>query len=68
MKNIGQIIKDYLIKNGYSGLQSEGSECGCHINDMAPCGEDCTVCFPGHIVENKSCEHIFSSKKPDINK
>lgn len=36
-----KIIEAKLIENGYSGLCVDGvfGSCGCHIGDLAPCGE-----------------------------
>ena len=70
MKNIGQIIEDYLIKNGYSGLYCDDGDCVCNMDDLFCCGEDCTGCNPGYEIEDKTGEYkyMISSKKLDIDK
>lgn len=44
-----QIIKDYLIANGFGGLQND-AECGCEISDLVPCDNDFSCCTPGYKV------------------
>jgi hypothetical protein len=45
--NCKDIIKEYLIKNGYDGLYNE-NECGCFLKDLMPCGEAFSSCIPGY--------------------
>jgi hypothetical protein len=43
-----QIVKKYLEENGYDGLCCGAGECGCDLNDLAPCaqmGEDCEPAY-----------------------
>jgi len=51
--NVFQIIKKYLIDNGYDGLCTE--ECGCAIDDLAACGRDFSYCKPGYRVDGCTC-------------
>jgi hypothetical protein len=40
------IIREYLEKNGYDGLYNSDLECGCEVDDLAPCdnvGHDCAA-------------------------
>ena len=37
--NCHDIIKDYLQKNGHDGLCLPDFDCGCGLNDFAPCGD-----------------------------
>lgn len=47
MITIKDIVTDYLKTNGYDGLYNE-DECGCLLDDLAPCW-DCTFdCRPGY--------------------
>ena len=48
-ENIIDIVKQYLMDNGYDGLYSD--DCGCFVNDLAPCcGEDITHCSAGYLI------------------
>jgi|GEM_PF-2873433 len=47
--NCLEIVKNYLISNGFDGLQAE-AECGCEIDDLVPCGNDFSQCTPGYKV------------------
>lgn len=42
-----EIVKDWLIKNGYDGLWN-ADECGCSVEDFMPCGEPSRYCEAGH--------------------
>jgi len=46
--NVSEIIKEYLKKNGYDGLCDHYNECGCELDDLAPCGGLEYNCEPGH--------------------
>lgn len=43
-------VKDILIKKitelGGDGLFNPGGECGCGIDDLQPCSDDCMDCVP----------------------
>ena len=43
-----EIISDYLKNNGYDGLYNEHDECGCGINDLAPCCDNPLECEPAY--------------------
>ena len=43
------IIIRYLQNHGYDGLYHE-TECGCEIDNLAPCGNDFSECKPGYKV------------------
>ena len=67
---VKKIVKEYLEKNGYAGLCSEG--CGCGLNDFMPCS--ClegvpTCCTPAykHLVKNGELNGIvYSTEKPEV--
>ena len=69
--NVEDIVVEWLRQNGYDGIYSD--ECGCAIEDFAPCGEMCLDGAPGHKVpcdcENGCDYHIVPKKrglpKPD---
>lgn len=44
MTDVRGIIADYLRAGGYDGLA--GDECGCGLDDLAPCGEPFMGCMP----------------------
>ncbi len=68
---VRQIVKEYLIKNGYDGLYDEN--CGCPVDDLAPCDTCIYDCRPGHKVPcdpetcpaDGKCEHHIGNKKLD---
>ena len=53
---IKEIVKKYLIKNGYAGLCNYNEGCGCGIKDFMPCGDpNIQDCVPGHVLKCKDC-------------
>ena len=61
------IAKEWLARNGYDGLYSEVGECGCLIDDLAPCGEPANLvdCTPGYKRPcNGDCEHVRGGGSP----
>jgi len=51
-----EIIKKYLVDNGYDGLVHLDTECGCHVGDagLALCGCFGTECEPAYKHEDES--------------
>jgi hypothetical protein len=47
-KTIADIVKEYLVQNGYDGLCNDAGECGCLVEDLFPCCEADIHCEPGH--------------------
>lgn len=47
MKDVKEIISDYLKNNKYDGLFNPEGECACLSEDLQCCGEDFSECFPG---------------------
>ena len=47
---ISEIVKQYLIDNGYDGLFYPDGECACEISDLMPCGEWGSDCEPGYKI------------------
>lgn len=65
----GEIIEEYLIKNGFDGLCTEN--CGCGIEDLFSCGDVISDCLPAYksrlhcqSCENEDC-HLFGSNRED---
>lgn len=61
-------LKNYMEKHGYTGLLYP-CECGCSIDNLAPCGEDYSGCTLGYVIEpneeeRKEYEFMVTSKKP----
>jgi hypothetical protein len=49
--NIINIVKEYLIDNGYDGLYHPIETCGCVLREIAPC-EGCVFeCRPGYKIK-----------------
>jgi len=44
-----QIIHQFLKSNLFDGLYNADDQCGCRIDDLAPCNEFCLNCEPGYI-------------------
>lgn len=63
--DVKEIIKEYLEKNDFTGLI--GDSCGCEIEDLIPCGEDCSLCKPGYKVDDETGEYdfIITTQKPE---
>jgi len=51
--NVKGIVEHWLRGNKYDGLCSE--ECGCYVDDLAPCGQFGWDCEPGHVRSGCSC-------------
>ena len=45
---VREIIKKYLEDNGFDGLCNINVECGCRLDDLCPCQENCFLCEPGY--------------------
>jgi hypothetical protein len=55
-----EIIKKYLIENGYDGLQDE-CECGCSLDSLAACGNSMDTCEPAYKHECSKCkDHCYN--------
>jgi len=57
--DVKEIIKQYLINNGYDGLANTEGECGCTLEDYHACGEYMHECQPAYKWEDAclECEH-----------
>jgi hypothetical protein len=67
--NVKDIVREWLIAHGYTGLYcSWEQDCGCSLDDLAPCDESFGACLPGYWVactcEEHDGEHI-QTDKPD---
>ena len=62
-----EIVKKYLEENGYEGLVHADGECGCELDDLAPCDEwFCQGCEPGYKVKcecGEGCNFHIATQK-----
>lgn len=58
-----QMLTERLQADGYSGLYNTWAECGCGIDDLAPCDGIQLECVAGHRQTCKSCGEEFTSDK-----
>jgi hypothetical protein len=67
---VSDIVKEYLVANGFDGLCLPG-ECGCGIEDIHPCdvNENVLECEPAHRIlcnqsmcKNEDCEYAGDAK------
>lgn len=62
---VREIIKTWLTEYGYDGLYDPG-ECGCIIEDLAPCGQISGGCIPGYVgVATVESGYDFTIGPPD---
>jgi hypothetical protein len=71
MINVRDMVKAYLLDNGYDGLVNRGNGCDCEIRDLIPCELDCSECLPAHKhfdprPGNSRCWHMWTQKEPPI--
>ena len=58
-------LETILRKTGFSGLYSTADECGCEIDDLAPCGEyDPSICKPGYRHVCAGCPRAVEHNCP----
>ena len=65
--NCSEIVKKYLIDNGYDGLVYIENYCGCSLDDFNTCGEMVNDCEPAYkwpldcnsCDEKENCENAF---------
>ncbi len=59
--NCIEIIIKHIADNNFDGLHN-GNECGCELNNIAPCSESIMWCTPGYKVippSDVDCEYDF---------
>jgi len=49
-KTVRDIIESYLRDNGFDGLCEPDTECGCGLDDLAPCGGIIQDCHPAYRI------------------
>jgi len=55
--NVKEIVIKYLEQNKFSGLYNPEVPCGCEIDDLIPCQDDCFIyeCKPGYKHSCNDC-------------
>jgi len=63
---IMDILKDWLTTHGFDGL-ADDDECGCSLEDLAPCGDQWRWCEPAYKVpcESGECDFWMVKQKPE---
>lgn len=55
--NIKEIVAEYPKSKGFDGLWSPNAECGCKVDDLAPCGGPMEDCEAGYLMPCNCGEH-----------
>ena len=55
--DVRQILAEALRAQGYDGLCNSDMECGCVLDDLAPCDGDPWLCVPGYLDREAALEH-----------
>jgi hypothetical protein len=65
--NVQEIVKAYLVANGYEGLYNDDAGCGCALDGLAPCDEMSGACRAGYKVPcqcGEGCDFDIAETKP----
>lgn len=64
--NIIGILRDWLKAHGYDGLCDAETECGCNLDDFAPCECPKRCCEPGYKIpaEHEEFDFFIVREKP----
>jgi len=54
-----EIVKKYLQEHGFDGLRADGNDCGCLIDDLAPCGDISERCVAGVRIPYDCGDHDY---------
>lgn len=67
---VQDIVIKHLKDNDFDGLYNDTSECGCGLDDLAPCGESTMDCKPAIEVvpPTKDFDRFFADKGWDQTK
>jgi len=65
---VKEIVRQFLVREGYDGLVNEDAECACGPEDLMPCCEPGMWCEAGHEVRCDCGEghdfHIVPGRRP----
>jgi len=60
-KTVLDIIKSYLRDNGFDGLCEPDTECGCGLDDLAPCDGIIQDCIPAYRITLRDGDWWFTA-------
>jgi len=69
MKEVYEILKDWLKENEFDGLYSNDYECGCKIDDLIPCDMLRGNCVAGYLTtpdKMSGYDFAIGPKKEDV--
>ena len=58
MKELGEIVEEYLRSNSYDGLFKPG-ECACSVDKLMPCGQPYDNCEAGYKSAAENSDYDF---------
>ena len=63
--NVKKIVVQYLRDGKFDGLWNAWAECGCLIDDLAPCGDLPLDCEPGYKIpcDCGECDYHVGPRK-----
>lgn len=64
-RTVKPILIDALKQLGADGLCNNDVECGCGLDDLVPCCEDCTGCEPARQVTAEQARELGYWLHPD---
>jgi len=71
MKTVKEIVRLFIMLNGYDGLYNSAYLCGCKLPDLMPCEEYMDDCKAGYLMEcdcGEGCDwHVGPNRNIKIN-
>ena len=64
LKELHEIVEEWLKQNGFGGLCNADFECGCRIGDLMPCGEPHEDCCAGYLSKSADDNDFIISLNP----
>ena len=57
MPSVREIVREYLVNNGYDGLVDDDTwdSCGCGLDDLNACDGPCFQCQPAYHIAWDTC-------------
>lgn len=60
MRDVKDIVAEFLEAHGYDGLFDADNDCACSLDDLFPCGEGSLIyCQPGYKIPCNCGDHDF---------